>query len=676
MLGPLQVMTERGLTVMERPKERAVLATLALSAGSVVHETRLVDALWGAHPPRTAAKTLQNHVLRLRQLLGSATVVTQAGGYRLGAEPEAVDAVCFERAVRRVTSIGEEPARRAAALRSVLASWRGTPYADLPGWAPAEAEARRLEEFRLLAEELQVEAELACGHHAVALIQLEAMVALEPLREHRWELLMVALYREGRQADALRAFTRARDMLGAELGLAPGPSLAALERAVLRQDPMLDLPGADAPEDEVASRRRAIAAMDRADAAARSVLMTQLGEALRAGGDPDYAATLLEASAEAREAADEDQAVRATLATTRRGGMGAHAGGQDRARVTALEAALTVATDPASQARVLASLAAEVTYTAPIARRRALTDEALAIARELDDAGLLIDVLLRRAAALADPDSTTERCAETEECLHLAGQGDDPLRLWAAGCARSTVALRAGRTGEADRALSLAQLAVTDLATPGMRYVLMVRIAARELLAGRLLAAERAADEALELGIATGQPEVADVYGTQLLHLRFEQGRLGEMGDTILALDLDRPHPLPCPVVAWSCALLGHRHRAEEALARAVAAAPVLADDEFRLVALGYAALAAAVLGDGATAEVLAPLLEPYAEQFGNTGAVVMPVTAHLLALLAAVRGEMPSAQRYFQQAEAAYGAADAPAYRDRLRADRERCLP
>jgi DNA-binding SARP family transcriptional activator/WD40 repeat protein len=245
VLGPVEV-AGTGRTVRLGRRERGLLAALILSIGKTVSSDRLVDALWGERPPRTAGKTLQNYVLRLRKALGASVIETQAPGYRLVTAVDAIDAHRFEELIRigRTAAVNGAPARAARSLRDALQLWRGDPFEELAGWAPAEAEAARLGELRRVAAEELVDAELACGRHAECVAELESMVAAEPLRERRWAMLMLAFYRCGRQADALRAYQRARATLVEELGIEPGPELRALEQAVVAQDASLDPPSA------------------------------------------------------------------------------------------------------------------------------------------------------------------------------------------------------------------------------------------------------------------------------------------------------------------------------------------------------------------------------------------------------------------------------------------------
>jgi WD40 repeat protein/class 3 adenylate cyclase len=214
-----------------------------LAAGEVVGTDRLIDALWGERPPRSAAKNVQNCVLRLRKALGPEVIETRAPGYRLAVPVDAIDVRRFEDLVTvgRAARVNGTPDRASGMFGEALGLWRGPPFDELQGWDPADVEAARLAELRRSAAEELMDAELACGHHDACVAGLERMAVEEPFRERRWAMLMLALYRCGRQADALRTYQRARTVLATDLGIEPGPELRALERAVVAQDGSLDL---------------------------------------------------------------------------------------------------------------------------------------------------------------------------------------------------------------------------------------------------------------------------------------------------------------------------------------------------------------------------------------------------------------------------------------------------
>jgi len=231
------------------PKQRAVLASLALRAGQVVSQDRLIDDLWPDDPPVRAAATVQVFVSNLRRALepdrprgAPATVLaTAAPGYRLAVDPGSVDAHVFARlaAEGREALAEEDPERAVEALRRGAELWHGPALADLPAAPFATTEAARLEELRLGAAEDRAEAELALGRHTAQVAELERRVRTHPLRERSRAQLMLALYRCGRHAEALAAYREGRRILAEELGLEPGLPLRELERAILRQDPAL-----------------------------------------------------------------------------------------------------------------------------------------------------------------------------------------------------------------------------------------------------------------------------------------------------------------------------------------------------------------------------------------------------------------------------------------------------
>jgi DNA-binding SARP family transcriptional activator/pimeloyl-ACP methyl ester carboxylesterase len=244
LLGPLLVEGESGPIALGAAKERSLLAALALTSGSVVSSDSLIAALWGESPPPAARKTLQTYVWNLRRALGAETISTQAPGYRLGLDATAVVVHRF-RALVRVgeTAMRDEAVPRArAALGEALDLWRGEPFAGVAQHTGLASEAVRLNQEYLSALDSRVAADLADGRHAEVVSELEALVCEHPFREKLWCYLMVALYRSGRQADALAAYQRVRTVLAEELGLEPGGELRRLETAVLDHDPELSGP--------------------------------------------------------------------------------------------------------------------------------------------------------------------------------------------------------------------------------------------------------------------------------------------------------------------------------------------------------------------------------------------------------------------------------------------------
>ena len=240
LLGPLEVGVSGRRLDLRRQKQRALLAFLALRAGEVVSTDRLVEELWGEAPPKAAVGSLQNLVSELRKALGAELLVTRSPGYVLAIDRDRIDAHRFEQLARDAQA-GSPAGARAAVLREALALWRGPPLADLAFESFAQAEIARLEELRSSVREDLFEAELELGRHGRLAGELEAFVAEHPLRERPRGQLMLALYRSGRQADALEAYRAARETLVEELGIEPSTDLQRLEQAILRHDPALDL---------------------------------------------------------------------------------------------------------------------------------------------------------------------------------------------------------------------------------------------------------------------------------------------------------------------------------------------------------------------------------------------------------------------------------------------------
>ncbi len=247
VLGPLHVSNGEGAVDIRGAKERTVLAHLIARWGQAVPSSALVESLWGEHPPRSAVKSLQTYVLRLRNALEPARdgspqiVVTDGNGYRLVADRADVDAERFVLLSERGRRALEEGRADLAAetLAEALDLWRGHAYAGFEDTAFGRAESRRLAELRLVAAEDRWAAELELGRAAVAVAELERLLADQPLRERLWCLLVLAHYRCGGQGDALLAYDRARSRLAEELGVDPGPELRGLHARVLAHDPTL-----------------------------------------------------------------------------------------------------------------------------------------------------------------------------------------------------------------------------------------------------------------------------------------------------------------------------------------------------------------------------------------------------------------------------------------------------
>ncbi|MET0761655.1 MAG: BTAD domain-containing putative transcriptional regulator, partial [Thermoleophilaceae bacterium] len=243
LLGPLEVLDDdsRQLSI-GAGRQRALLALLLLRANEPVASDRLIEELWGESPPATAHKMLHNQVSALRRALGqNGRLETLGSAYRLKVQRGELDVARFEElADEGRGQVAGDPAAAVETLRKALALWRGPALSDVAYEPFAQGEIARLEEERWAAFEARTEAELALGRHAELVGQLEAAVAEQPLRERLHGQLMLALYRCGRQAEALEAFKRARTTLVEQIGVEPGADLRKLQEAILAQDPALD----------------------------------------------------------------------------------------------------------------------------------------------------------------------------------------------------------------------------------------------------------------------------------------------------------------------------------------------------------------------------------------------------------------------------------------------------
>jgi WD40 repeat protein/DNA-binding SARP family transcriptional activator len=241
LLGPVEVVSDRGTMPLGGPKPRALLAMLALEVGSTVSLDRLIDGLWGDDPPSTAPKMVQLYVSHLRKAMAecgeNGAIATRGRGYALQVSRDRVDAARFERLLAQ------------GAAREALRLWHGPALADVAGEPFAAAEIRRLDELRTAALETAIDQDLDAGRHREVLPELESLLAQEPLRERLHAQRMLALYRSGRQADALDAYRQARTTLVEQIGVEPGPDLRRLHDAILRQDPSLDPSAQELPSE-------------------------------------------------------------------------------------------------------------------------------------------------------------------------------------------------------------------------------------------------------------------------------------------------------------------------------------------------------------------------------------------------------------------------------------------
>ena len=301
LLGPVEAVRAGRNIPLGGPKQRAVLALLLLDAGRAVPAGRLVEDIWLGRAPPGAAKTLRSYVSRLRSALEpQAAMTARGGGYAIDVDLGQLDFLLFERLVAegQAAAARDDVVVAGNRFRGALALWRGRALADVSDVEPLAREAARLEELRLVAVEGRLEAELGAGLHAEVTGELESLVTEYPLRERLWRLLVLALYRGERQADALAAYRRARTMLSGELGLEPGEELRELERAVLRQDvppaPAVPLHNLPAQLTSFIGREQEVAELGKLVGEARLITLTGIGGSGKTRLATEFAARVVE----------------------------------------------------------------------------------------------------------------------------------------------------------------------------------------------------------------------------------------------------------------------------------------------------------------------------------------------------------------------------------------------
>jgi YVTN family beta-propeller protein len=304
ILGPFEVLDGDRPVALGGPKQRALLVVLLLRRGEVVSRDRLIDELWGERPPASAAKTVQVYISNLRKALGDGVLLTRGQGYVLQLAPGQIDVdrVAASVSEGRAALEDGDPQRASDRLREALAQWPSAPLADFAYEPFAQAEIARLDEERLAALEDRIDADLAVGRHAALIGELEMLAGEHPLRERLQALLMLALYRSGRQTEALARYQQARSRLIDELGIEPGPELQDLQRAILTQDPDLGGPRRRMPA--AASSRRVgrllalagVLLLAAAGAATLKLLSGSGGSAALGGASADSVALISPAS--------------------------------------------------------------------------------------------------------------------------------------------------------------------------------------------------------------------------------------------------------------------------------------------------------------------------------------------------------------------------------------------
>jgi DNA-binding CsgD family transcriptional regulator len=408
-----------------------------------------------------------------------------------------------------------------------------------------------------------------------------------------------------------------------------------------------------APDDAVGWYSQALTALGRApDEVARAGCLIGLGDAQRQAGDPHFRGTLLDAARLARQLGDQENLVRAALANNR--GFESSSGEVDAERVSILEAAIDVTNEDTPQrARLLATLAVELTYHPDLRRRLSLADEAVAVARRTHDESALFDALVRPYPALIVPELADHRLNRLHDAVRLSDTIDDPVaRFWMLIWLSHSMVERA-EIERADQACSEVDQIASRLDQPSLRWASTWASSWRALLAGDTPQAERLAAEALQLGIDSGQPDALLIYGLQLFCVRWHQGRIDELLPSVRQLAEDHRDDLPAwqAALAFAEALEGDPSRARQLVDAGAATGFELPADRVGLIGTCAWAEAAAEVGDEAAAAVLYQRLAPWHDHVPISGHAVFHCVAHSLGRLAAILGHAEQAEAHLTEA-------------------------
>jgi DNA-binding SARP family transcriptional activator len=698
LLGPLAIEAGHGEHPVGSRRARFVLAMLLLHRNAPVSGDALFDVIWGDRPPARAAAGLRVVISRLRRQVEpdrgphQPSVLTHhPAGWRLAVPDGALDADRFEDRMarsQRALVVGDW-ARAGELARAALAEWRGPALADVvDDLVLARAPAARWEEQRLVAAERAAEADIGLGRHHAVTGELAALVEAHPFRERFVSLLMVALYRSGRQAEALRAYHGARLRLVEELGIEPTAALVALERAILDQDPALDavLPGEPGPRVAIASVPPP--AVEGSGTLSRSALSLRFAEVgpgpwqqateralsdghqAMAAGDHDKAVTRFDAARqliersgrashrahaevllalgrarmEAGDRAVARDSLRVAIAEAHRGGwndLGAEAvltfagemawlSDEDDGEVLALmrDVYHSLSDDqPALRARVATRLAAVTAIVTGPDSALDISAEALSLARALGLPDGIARALHIRHNALYYRWPPRDRLRLVDEAVRLLVRGTD-FDVTMALYDRVLILLELGPRADVDAALAALARQTTDSRAPGA-WLAAAMEAGVTISRGDLDRGEAMAATAWEKGWLTGAADAAQVYSVQLVALRLFQGRLGELVEAIDGEVRRRPD-----LVAWSALLaMARAEQGDLVGARAEVERIVAAlDREPRgylwLPTVAVAADAVAVIGRPA-GDLARPLLDhlaPFAGRHIFAGRVGVPL--------------------------------------------------
>lgn len=639
ILGPVDVLVNGHVRAVQGKRRKAVLASLALQHGQVVDTDLLIDVAWGDTPPATSLNTLQSHVYHLRQIMSDkAAIRNTAGGYILELGEDGTDVLTAQRLIDRATRVGDAP-RAARLLRETLALWRGRALVDLAGIGWFDEHAAHLEDLRGRAATALLEQRLALGEHEQLLPELMRLVKEHPFDEQAARLLMTALYRHGRQADALGAYHRLRARLRDELGIDPSAATRDLQASILRQDPVLTVTG-------VAPRSTGTV----------STLLADGTHALTVDGDLNVSRERFESAYRLAEADEDGEGMAA--AALGMSGIWVHEERTARASavLTArLRTALTLVDDESTVGlRLRIRLAGEADYReSRYDRITALLDEA----RGAPDPIALADALNLAHHCLLGPEHGERRAALAAELIALSsrtGRQVDLLigLLWQVADMLSV--------GDPHAERRLPEL-IDVLAAADHKAVCFIASAIQVMLtirSGRFADAEKEAQECADLGTAAGDVDAFGWHGAHLVTIRWMQGRLVEL---LPMLEQLASSPTLSPTdnsyfaaLAVAAASAGDRRAGARALA--AICTPDLAAlprSGTWLVTMYGVTEAAYLLGERDTAAQAYRLLRPYAHlpMIASIGVTCFGSTHHALGVAALATGEVDTAIDHFRSA-------------------------
>jgi DNA-binding SARP family transcriptional activator len=640
VLGPLTVSIDGAGVALERPKERALLTVVALARDEPVNRDRIIDALWGVEVPRAPAAALRAHVRRLRAVLGADAIQTTPLGYACNRET-IVDADCFRvevhssgNAVVRVETIGR-----------ALARWRGRPYDDLGDWEPVRAERQGLLALYAHAREEWAAARIEIGESTSLVPLLEELVVEAPLVDRRWELLMLGLYRAGRQADALRAFQRARHALG-EVGLEPGASLGQLDRAIAAHEVVT-----------FGDRRTITALVERAVAE-------------RAAGRAESARDAFErAEVLTRQADDAGALAELGIAWSGDGPLSGLNPGFHVVQLLQEALAGLPAAPTAVRSRLLARLAVVAASNHDPVLVTAYAREAVSIARLIGDNRALAAALYAQVSVARDPTDLDGSEALARELTKITG--DDTNHHVLGLCALARIRAQRGDVDDAARlaheATARARDASADVFFATTWYSLFHAYLASDLDAAR------AAASAIG-GVARRvllDPEAAQAM----------TNAIAVLARAVLSTDVGADaHELRLDSIAWPQPNLGYLAHAGIARRRALsgddpgaraALEPVttevlalLAQDMYWPAIVWSVSSVTYLLRDGDRADALYPTVLPFAGQLLiDPAGAFLGCADHHLGLLSAACDRLPEARAHLDTATSTYERIGAPGW-------------